>query len=179
MPASPQAFALQTCFHYLLGMQTACAFNTSALAMDPFHFAKATISAVVPAAYQASFLQAATQNTGLPFNQKDLSLSTFLDLLNAYRNLESYVGQFLQSLAVNPYPAGSLANFLPALTTDAFPGGSNGGQWKLVVVTLTAANPQIMPPSCFSTQQQIQAGIALDAPGATMASAVKLIAGLG
>lgn len=179
MPTSPQAFALQTCFFYLHGFQTACAFNTNALAMDPLHFANAAISSVIPAAYQNNFLQDANQNTGLPLNAGDLGLNTFLDLLNKYRNLQIYVGQYLQSLAVNPYPAGTLANFNPALAAAAFPGGSNGGQWKLVLAGLTSTNPQIMPPSCFSAQQQIKAGIAMDASGATMDKVIALIAGLG
>jgi hypothetical protein len=179
MPTSPQGFALQTCFYYLHGFQTGCSFNTNALSMDPIHFAKATISSLIPAAYQNNFLQAATENTGLPLNQGDLSLKAFLDLLNKYRPLHTYVGSYLQSLAAAPFPAGKLTAFKKALASTAFPGGSAGGQWKIVLAGLTGDTPQIMPPTCFSSLQQIKVAMALDTPGATMTTVIALIAGLG
>jgi hypothetical protein len=179
MPTSPQGFALQTCFYYLHGFQTACSFNTNALAMDPIHFAKATIASVIPAAYQNNFVQSATLNTGLPLNTGDLAVNTFLDLLNNYRPLQTYVGGYLQSLAVAPFPAGTLTAFSNALASSAFPGGSAGGQWKIVLAGLTESSPQIMPPTCFSPLQQIKVGMALDAPGAVMSTVIALIAGLG
>ncbi|MGB9407774.1 MAG: hypothetical protein WCA89_09565 [Terracidiphilus sp.] len=179
MPTSPQGFALQTCFYYLHGFQTACSFNTNALAMDPIHFAKATIAAVIPTAYQNNFVQSATLNTGLPLNTGDLAANTFLDLLNNYRNLQNYVGGYLQSLAAGTYPAGTLTTFNAALVSAAFPGGSKGAQWKTVQDGLTGNSPQIIPPSCYSQAQQIKVGIALDAPGTVMSTVIALIAGLG
>jgi hypothetical protein len=179
MPTSPQGFALQTCFYYLHGFQAACSFNTNALAMDPLHFAKATIATVIPAAYQNNFVQAATLNTGLPLNVADLAANTFLDLLNTYRPLQNYVGGYLQSLAAGPYPKGTLTTFNAALVSAAFPGGSKGAQWNAVNDGLTGKSPQIIPPSCFSPAQQAKVATALDAPGAVMSTVIALIAGLG
>jgi hypothetical protein len=179
MPTTPQAFALQTCFYYLHGFQAACSFNTNALAMTPFQFAKATIAVVIPAAYQNNFVQSATLNTGLPLNTGNLTVNAFLDLLNLYRNLQNYVGGYLQSLAADPFPNGTLGTFNAANASVAFPGGSKGALWQAVQAGLTGTSPQIMPPSCYSPAQQTKVAALLDAPGTVMSTVTALIAGLG
>jgi hypothetical protein len=179
MPTSSQAFALQTCFYYLHGFQAACTFNTAALALDPLDFARDTIATVIPAAYQDNFVQSAILNTGLPVNTGDLAANTFLDLLNLYRNLQNYVGGYLQSLAFAPYPKGTLTTFNAAGASVTFPGGSKGAQWQTVQAGLTGNSPQIVPPSCYSPAQQLKVAAALDTPGTIMSTVTALIAGLG
>jgi hypothetical protein len=181
MPISPQAYALATSFHYLRGFQSACSFNTNVLSMDPLTFANSTIATILPSApYQNQFLQSATANTGLNLTTQDLTTnSTFLDLLNQYRPLQIYFGNYLLSMAASPYSSDTLQAFTLVLASSAFPGGCAGVLWMAVQAVLTGANPSIVPPECYTAAQQTKVANQLGSSSATMDDIVTTLAGLG
>jgi hypothetical protein len=181
MALSPQAYALATCFHYLRGFQTACSFNTNVPAMNLLTFANSKISDILPSApYQNQFLVAATANTGILVSQSDLTANTlFLDLLNQYRPLKAYFGNYLMSLAAPPYPSDTLQAFELVLTSAAFPGGSGGSQWQAVVAGLTSASPNIVPPECLTANLQAKLANVMNVAGTSMSSVISTIAVLG
>jgi hypothetical protein len=182
MPLSIQGHALAVCFHYYLqGLQAACSFNTDVLAMDLLTFANQKIADILPTTpYQNQFLQAVSANTGLHISSSDLTGNTlFLDLLNQYRPLQFYFGNYLMSMAADPYPSNTIQAFSLALASAAFPGGATGEQWTAVIGGLTSASPNVVPPECFTSKLQTQLASSITSAGTKMDAIIASIAGLG
>jgi hypothetical protein len=164
-------------FTSLQGLKSACSFNTNVPDMDPFTFANSKIMVVLPTSNQQNkFINAVRKSPGLDLSVADLTADgTFLALLNSVDPLQTFVGTCLQSLAVAPFPSGTLLGFFGAGTTAAFPGGSPGTQWQKALERLTS----VIPPSCFTSKLQIATGKTIDASQTTMAVVIKQIAALG
>jgi len=175
-PRSPRQ-NLASWFTYLRQFQQACSFNKDAAKMDLLTFANAKIARVLPSATeQGQFMVAVADTPGDPVSSADLTTyATFEALLDHFSPLPTYVGVYLQSLAVAPYPAGASADFWKARVVDAFPGGSKGEPWTTALGCLVAAIPAV----CFTVSLQQKVAKTVDAATSKMSDVITQIAGLG
>jgi len=165
-------------FTLLHALQDACSFNTSVKTMTLLEFANATITTTLPSANeQQQFINNVTaSNTGLMFSTDDLSNSTsFEALLDLDNPLASYVGLYLRTLASGTYPSGSFADFLDALISSAFPGGSSGPAWTNAMGGLTS----VIPAVCLSARLQAAVAKTVDDATKKVSDVVNQIATLG
>lgn len=175
-PASPSQ-NLASWFAYLRQFQEACSFNKDAAKMDLLTFANAKITRVLPSATeQGQFMVAVANTPGDPVSNADLTTyATFEALLDHFSPLPTYVGVYLQTLAVAPYPAGPSADFWKARVADAFPGGSKGKAWTTALGCLAS----VMPAVCFTSAFQQKVAKTVDGATIKMSDVITQIAGLG
>jgi hypothetical protein len=164
-------------FSYLHALQSACSFNTSVKTMDLLTFANANIVQILPSANeQSQFILNVKTSPGFDVSTNDLSTyATFEALLDHFNPLPTYVGAYLQTLSAGTLPSGSLADFLSAAISAAFPGGSTGASWKTAVSMLTS----VIPAVCFSAKLQAAAATTVDDPSKKVSDLVNQIATLG
>jgi hypothetical protein len=178
MADSIQKRNLMRWFTSLHAFQDDCAsFNTSVVTMDLLTFANTTVTAVMPSTNeQGQFLLAAAASPGFDISSDDLStFSTFEALLDHFSPLPTFVAAYIQMAAANPFPSGSLSDFLSAPVTSAFPGGSGGSNWQTALNLLTS----VIPSVCFSATLQAAAATTVDDVTKKVSDAVNQIAKLG
>lgn len=181
MPSNSASDGVAQWFAYLQLFQSACSFNTSTVGITLLAFSKLKPStALVSANQQANFCLKAIGSTGIPVSTTVLTAAdSFLALLNNYFDLPTLVEGYLQNMAVAPYPAGTLTDFLNATAANAFPGGSGGQMWKAAVAGLVSGAPPAIEPSCFSAALQVKVAGLVDTAGTEMGAVSTQIAGLG
>jgi hypothetical protein len=179
MQFTPPSYALRQWFNYLQEFQSACSFNTNTNVekMNLLKFANSKISVILPDANtQSAFCTKVAISPGFDISNQVLTgCDTFEALLDKFSWLPTYVGAYLQSLAADPYPAGSLTDFLNAPALSAFPGGSTGNQWQTAVGRLAS----VIPSVCFTPGFQSEVAASLDANGTKMNAVTSQIAVLG
>src|ERR1700683_2513703 len=118
-------------FSYLHALQSACSMNTSVKTMTLLAFGNSTIVTILPSSNeQNQFVLNVKTSPGFDLSITDLTTyATFEALLDHFNPLPTYVGAYLQTVSAGTYPSGSLADFLNATISAAFPGGSSGASW--------------------------------------------------
>jgi hypothetical protein len=151
--------------------------NTSVKSMDLLTFANTTITTVLPSSNeQNQFILNSKTSPGFDVSISDLTnYATFEALLDYFDPLPTFVGAYLQTVAAGNYPQGSLADFLNASISAAFPGGSSGSSWKVALGLLTSAIPSV----CFSATLQKAVATTVDDPSKKVSDLVNQIATLG
>lgn len=164
-------------FTYLHALQSDCSFNTSVKTMTLLAFANATITTVVPSpSEQAQFILNVGNSPGFDISTDDLTnYATFEALLDHFNPLPTYVGLYLQTASAGTYPNGSFADFLNALISSAFPGGSSGASWKTAMGLLTS----VIPAVCLSAKLQADVAKTVDDTTKKVSDLVNQIATLG
>ena len=164
-------------FTYLHALQSDCSINTSVSDLDLLKFANSTILTLLPSNnQQQQFILNVSTSPGFDISIPDLSTySTFEALLDHFNPLPTYIAAYAQTVSANPYPSGSLADFLNAPASGAFPGGSTGSDWTVAVGLLTSAIPSV----CFSNSLQLAVAKTVGDPTKKVSDVVNQIATLG
>lgn len=164
-------------FSYLQALQSDCTMNTSVKTMTLLVFANSTITTILPSPNeQNQFILNARSSPGFDLSTTDVtSYATFEALLDHFNPLPTYVGAYVQTVSAGAYPKGSLADFLSAPISAAFPGGSSGTPWKAAMGLLTS----VIPAVCLSATLQAAVATTVDDPTKKVSDAVNQIATLG
>jgi hypothetical protein len=164
-------------FSYLRDLQSACSINTSVKSMDLLTFANSKIATILSSANdQNQFIIEAKESPGFDLALGNLTTyTTFEALLDHFNPLPTYLGMLLQTTAAQPYPSGGVADFLNALISSAFPGGTHGTLWTTALGLLASVIPSI----CFSSKFQSDVAITVDDPSKKISDLVNQIAILG
>lgn len=169
--------ALALWFTYLSQLKSACSINTNVPGMDDLTFANSKITAVLPTTTeQNQFIVAVQSSPGFDLSPAELTqYPTFAALVNHYNPLATYVGKYLQTLAVDPFPGGSAVDFWNAFANSAYPGGSAGPKWQSAIALLAS----VIPSACFTAGQQAKVAATFDKPDSKMKDVITQIAVLG
>lgn len=165
-------------FTSLHALQSAsAAIDTPMGSLDLLKFANTKITEVLAGANaQGEFSLKVKESLGWDVTPGHIAtFATFEALLDHFDSLMGCVSDYLQSLAVSPYPGGSSADFNKAKVSDAFPGGSKGSPWTNARALLAS----VVPAVCFSTDLQAAAGKIVDDTTQPVSELVKAIASLG
>lgn len=164
-------------FSYLHALQSDCSFNLSVKNMTLLDFANSTITTILPSSNeQNQFIINASTSPGFDLSVPDLTTyATFEALLDHFNPLPTYVGAYLQTVSGGNFPNGSLADFLSASLSGAFPGGSTGSGWQTAMGLLTS----VIPSVCLSAALQQAVAATVDDSSKKVSDAVNQIATLG
>lgn len=164
-------------FYDLRELQTACN-STAAATMNLLDFANANIVAVLPTATeQSTFLTSAASTTGIDdMSTADLAnFKTFEGLLDFWSPLITPVAILLQGFAAPAFQGIASSDFMGALVSDAFPGGSKVAPWSNALSSLASTIPAI----CFTAKFQSSVNAAVDKAGTKMSDLIAMIGVLG
>jgi hypothetical protein len=164
-------------FTYLHALQSDCSINTTVKTLDLLTFANSTIVTILPSSNeQSQFIIEVKSSPGFDLSISDLSTyATFEALLDHFNPLPTYVAAYIQTVAAASYPSGSLADFLSAAITAAFPGGSKGAPWALALSLLTSAIPSV----CLTAKLQAAVATTVNDVTKKVSDVVNQIATLG
>jgi hypothetical protein len=177
MPSSTPSQGIANWFYDLRELQAACN-STAITAMNLLDFADANIVASLPTATeQSTFLTSAASSTGIDdMSTADLTgFKTFEGLLDFWRPLTTPISILLQSLAAPALQGIASSDFMNALVSDAFPGGSKAAPWINALSSLASSIPAI----CFTAKFQTSINAAVDEARTKISDLIPMIAVLG
>ena len=178
MPSISPSQNLAFWFTNLRQFQTATN-NTSAIKMTLLTFANSPITPILPSTTeQDTFIVSVGASTGYTdMNNTDLTTTykSFEALLDHWNPLPTATAIVLQSLAVPALQGTAGADFLSALVSDAFPGGSTGADWTTALGVLTSSIPAV----CFTATLQTAVNKTVDTATSKMSDLISQIAVLG
>jgi hypothetical protein len=164
-------------FSYLHALQSDCSMNTSVKTMTLLVFANSTITTILPSSNeQGQFIVNVAASPGFDLSIPDLTTyATFEALLDHFNPLPTYVAAYIQTVSTGSFPNGSLADFLNASISAAFPGGSGGPSWKTAMGLLTS----VIPSVCLSDTLQTAVATTVNDSTKKVSDVVNQIATLG